>query len=285
MTSDPTHDTLEAWEISSQYWNKHQSTIERMFSPLTTALVEAANIRADHSVLDVGGGSGEPSLTIARIVGPSGSVSYTDPAAGMVASARDEAARRGLQNITFQQAPAEQLPFDDDSFDRSVGRLSVMFFPDPVAGIREVLRVTRPEGRIAFLVWRSRELNPFFSRISDVLNRFVALEAEDENAPGAFRFAEGGKLAAVFREAGAASVAERVIEFEIRAPLDMDQFWELRTEMSDTFRGKLAQLNADQIAAVKYATKKAVAEFFKGREMVFPAQVLIVSGMKASSSR
>ena len=68
-----------------------------MFAPLTSALVEEAQIGIGQKVLDIGGGSGEPSLTISRIVGPTGSVTYTDPVAGMLESAHAEAARRGLR--------------------------------------------------------------------------------------------------------------------------------------------------------------------------------------------
>lgn len=284
MTAESTTDTLAAWETSSEYWNKHQSTIERMFAPITTALIEAAEIRVGHSVVDIGGGTGEPSLTIATVVGPSGSVTYTDPSAGMGASARGEALRRGLKNISFQQAPAQALPFEDSTFDRAVGRLSAMFIPDVGDGVREVLRVVKPGGCVSFLVWSYREANPFFSRISDVLNRFVPPEPEDEDAPAAFRFARRGKLAGVFRDAGIDEVDERVVDWEIRAPLDIDQFWELRTEMSDTFRSKLAQLGTEKIAAVKSETREAVAGFFKSGEMIFPAQVLIVSGKKNNST-
>ena len=82
---------LTSWETSSQYWAKHHSVIGAMLAPLTSPLVEEAHIGPGQSVLDVGGGSGEPSLTIAPIVGESGSVTYTDPSEGMVKAARDEA--------------------------------------------------------------------------------------------------------------------------------------------------------------------------------------------------
>ena len=84
-----------------------------MFAPLTSGLIEEARIGIGHKVLDIGGGSGEPSLTISGIVGPTGSVMYTDPVAGMVESAQAEAGRRGLTNIQFRQCSADDLPFAD----------------------------------------------------------------------------------------------------------------------------------------------------------------------------
>src|SRR2546423_9672132 len=120
MATETAKEVLAAWETSSQYWTKHQSLIASMFAPLTDALVQAARISPGQSVLDVGGGSGEPSLTIAASVGQSGSVAYTDPSAGMVKAARDEAARRGLPNFSFHHCPAEQLPFPENAFDGAV---------------------------------------------------------------------------------------------------------------------------------------------------------------------
>jgi ubiquinone/menaquinone biosynthesis C-methylase UbiE len=280
MTTEKAVETLAAWETSSQYWSKHQAMIELMYTPLSKALIEAANIGAGQAVLDVGGGSGQPSLTIAPIVTETGSVTYTDPAGGMVSAARAEAERRGLRNITFHQCPAEQLPFADNSFDVAVGRMSAMFFPDVVAGLRETLRVVKPGGSISFLVWADKDLNPFFNAVTEILDRFVQADLEEPDAPTAFRFAEPGKLAKLMKEAGATEVAEQSLEFKIDAPINVDQFWELRTEMSDTFRKKLGRLVPDQVAAIKYTVQKKVGPYFKSGSMSFPGTVLIVSGKK-----
>jgi len=278
MTTDKASEVLAAWEVSSQYWNKHQALIEKMFAILSHALIEDAHIGPGQTVLDVGGGSGEPSLTIAPIVGESGSVIYTDPAAGMVNSARAEAERRGLQNIRFHQCPAEQLPFSDHSFDAAVSRLSAMFFRDVLDSLREVLRVVKPGGYMAFVVWAARDVNPFFSVVTEVLDRFVPADDEDENAPGAFRFDRPGKLKKALQEAGAAQVIERELAFMIEAPINVEHFWKLRTEMSDTFRSKLKKLTADQVLIIRDTVQKAVADYFKTGAMSFPAKALVVSG-------
>src|ERR1051325_638475 len=78
MTPENANEVLSAWETSSQYWNKHQALIEHMYSPLSRVLLEEAGIGPGNNVLDVGGGSGEPSLSIAAAVGELGSVFYTD---------------------------------------------------------------------------------------------------------------------------------------------------------------------------------------------------------------
>ena len=116
--------------------------------------------------------------------------------------------------------------------------------------------------------------------VTEILDRFVPSDPEDDDAPGAFRFAAPGKLANLFREAGATRVTETKLTFNIEAPITIDHFWSLRTEMSDTFRNKLARLVPDQVAAIRYTVQKGVAGYFKKGEMNFPGEVLIVTGQK-----
>jgi len=239
---------LDAWQTSARYWEKHRALITRMFAPLTSALVEEARITIGQDVLDIGGGSGEPSLTISSVVGPTGSVMYTDPVSGMVESAQAEASRQGRTNIHFKQCSADKLPFADCTFD----------------------------------VWGSKKANPFFSTITDVIDQFVEVSAEDPDAPDAFRFAAHGKLAGILEKAGAKDVIERQINFHIEAAISVEQFWQLRTEMSETLREEMARLTPAQLPTVKQAVADAAQRYFLSGAMSFPAEALIVSGRKRS---
>lgn len=273
-------DMLQVWQESAKYWTKHSHTIHRMFAPLTRALIERAGIGQGQTVLDVAGGAGEPSLTIAGTVGPEGSVTCTDAVAEMVEAARTEAQRRGLTNVQFRQCTPDALPFPDNSFDVVVSRLGVMFFPDPLRAMRELLRVLRPQGRMAFAVWGKSEVNPFCYLVTRVLDQHVKAPARDPDDPDAFRFAEPGKLATVMTEAGAIDVEESVATFDIEAPISPLQFWSIRSQISDTLREKLAQLSADEQAQVAIEIEQAVEEYFPANQMKFPAEFVIVTGKK-----
>ena len=277
MTSE---NVVEAWRESAQYWAKHSDMIRIMFMPLTRALIEHAGIHEGQSVLDVAGGAGEPSLTIAEIVGPAGSVTCTDAVQEMVETARRDAQRRSITNVQFRQCMADALPFPSDSFDVTVCRLGAMFFPDPVAGIREMLRVTKPGGSLALAVWHKSELNPFCHVITSVIDRHINPGAVDPDAPNAFRFAEPGKLASVITEAGASDVKEHVVKFNLEAPLSPFEFWTMRSETSDTLREKLAKLSAEEQAQIKGEVEQAVQEFFPANQMRFPTQMIVVTGQK-----
>jgi SAM-dependent methyltransferase len=280
MNQTQASDTLRQWRESAPYWEKHRATIRSMFFPLTEALIEEAGISEGQSVLDVAGGPGEPSLTIAVRVGPAGTVTCTDAVAEMVAAAESEAHRRGVGNIKFRRCTADSLPFDNNSFDAVVSRLGVMFFPDPLAGLREMVRVTKPAGALSLAVWHKSELNPFAQVITDVVSRYVATPPADPDAPGAFRCAEPGKLASLLRNAGANDVRERVLHFQLEAPIAPGEFWEMRSEISETLREKLGKLSPAQVLSVAKEVKEAVAEFFPNNRMSFPAQMIIVTGWK-----
>ena len=276
----PENPVLLTWAETAKYWIQYSHVIRAMFNPLTEALVEHAHISEGQNVLDVAGGSGEPGLTIAEKVGPRGSVTCTDGVAGMVEAARQEALRRGLTNVRFRQCTADSLPFPDNSFDATVMRLGIMFVPDPLAAVREMLRVTRSGGRLALAVWHKSEINPFCFVVTNVMAQHVASPAADADAPNAFRFAETGKLANVLTQAGASDVEERVVTFNIQSPLTPAQFWTMRSQTSDTLREKLAKLPPEEQAQIASEVEQEVKEFFPGNQMNFPAQMILVSGTK-----
>lgn len=276
------NNTLREWRDNAAYWAHYGPTIHTIFAPLTRALIEEAQIGAAHSVLDVAGGAGEPSLTIARHVGESGSVMCTDAIPEMVAAARSEAARLSIGNIEFRQCLADALPFDDDSFDITVSRLGVMFFPDPVAALREMLRVTKPGGAISLAVWHKSEANPFCHLVTDVMSRHVSTPPADPDAPNAFRFAEPGKLVRVLSDAGAVKVKERMLDFRIEAPISPLEFWTMRSGMSVTLREKLETLPAAEREQISAEVQALVRDFFTNDHMSFPATMIIVTGYKPS---
>src|SRR5437660_1326952 len=280
MTAEEQNKALDAWETSARHWDKHRALIAQMFAPLTSGLVKEARIGMGQKVLDIGGGSGEPSFAISGIVGPTGSVMYTDPVAGMVETAQAEAGRRGLTNIHFKRCSADALPFADGTFDVAVGRLSAMFFVDPVSAVREGLRVIREDGYVSFAVWGPKEANPFFSTATDVMDRFVESARQDPDAPDAFRFAVPGKLAGILENADAKNVTERQLNFQIEAAISFEQFWQLRTEMSETLRKKMTRLTPAQLPTVKQAVADVARRYFASGTISFPAEAIIVSGRK-----
>ena len=255
-------EVLQEWREQARYWERHGPTIKQILAPVTRALIEDAGIVEGFEVLDVAGGPGEPSLTIAEVVGPKGSVTCTDAIAEMVHAAEGEASRRGLTNIKFRQCTADSLPFDDNRFDVVVCRLGVMFFPDPLLGIREMLRVAKPGGTLSLAVWGKSELNPFSYTVSNVTSRYLKTPPADMDAPGAFRFAESGKLARLLEQAGATRVSERLLEFRLEAGITPAEFWTLRSETSGTLRKNLETISKEVRDQIATEVQKSLSEFW-----------------------
>ena len=155
-----------------------------------------------------------------------------------------------------------------------------MFFPDPLSGLREMLRVIKPEGSLSFAVWHESNSNPFAYIVTDVISRHIPTPPVDPDAPGAFRFAAPGKLAQILTNAGATRVRERVLKFHIQAPISRDEFWEMRSGTSGTLREKLDAMPATLRREIANEVREAVAEYFPDERMSFPAQMLIVTGDK-----
>src|SRR6185503_7245552 len=107
MSQTDPDDVVRAWRESAPYWEKHGDTVRLMFEPMTGALIEDADVTDGMKVLDIAGGAGEPSLTLAQIVGSMGSVTCTDIVAEMVSAAEHQAARFGLTNMKFCQCAAD----------------------------------------------------------------------------------------------------------------------------------------------------------------------------------
>src|SRR5882724_9088590 len=190
----PEQEIINRWTGSAPFWEKHRDIIRQMFAPVSEALAAETQIATGHTVLDIATGPGEPALSVAAMVGPQGKVFAIDPIPEMVAAARRAADRLGLQNIQFDVAFADQLPFPADTFDAVISRFGVMFFPSPVDGVREMLRALKPGRKLALAVWHFAENNPFHYALARVIERFVDSPPPAPDTPDAFRFASPGKL-------------------------------------------------------------------------------------------
>ena len=276
-------EVVNQWSESAPYWEKHREIICQMFAPVTQALIKDAEITGRRAILDIATGPGEPALSIASLIAPEGKVVGTDAVPEMVEAARREGHRRELRNASFEVAFADSLPFPADSFDAVVSRFGVMFFPSPVDSVRVCLRVLKPGGRIAMAVWHFAERNPFHCVVSQVVERYVDSPPPVPDSPDAFRFADPGKLRAVFSKAGVAATSERLLRFSIRASVSVENFWTLRYEMSEKLRTRIAILSKQRVAELKREVIEALRAYSSDREIVFPTEVLIVSGRKEPS--
>jgi SAM-dependent methyltransferase len=183
--------------------------------PLAPRFADFAAVGAGQRVLDVGCGPGALTAELVGRVGPDG-VAAVDPSEPFVAAARER-----HPGVRVERAPAEQLPFGDREFDVALAQLVVHFMADPVAGLREMARVTRKDGVVAACVWdyggggapiavfwqAARELDP-------------AVEDESRLAG-----ARQGHLTELFRAAGLRGIEENALTVEVRHA-SFEDWWE-----------------------------------------------------------
>ena len=125
------------------------AALEMITGTAAPRLVRFAGIQRGAKVLDVGCGTGVVALTAAR---RGAAVTGLDLTPELVARAKENSAVAGL-DIAWHQGDAEALPFPDGAFDIVVSQFGHMFAPRPEVAIREMLRVLRPGGTIAFATW------------------------------------------------------------------------------------------------------------------------------------
>lgn len=182
------------------------------FSEVTSnAVIEATGVEPGDRVIDIGCGSGIPTLMLAQRVGPEGHVTAVDPSPVLLGALRINVTEAGLSNVEIAQASAATLPYPDGIFDAATCHFGAMFFPDLTAGLTSNRRVLRPGARAAFAGWGPIEDNTHLKPLFEILARHLGPSPVPENpkeAPWPMRFAEAGILAAALEAAGFADVRE-----------------------------------------------------------------------------
>jgi SAM-dependent methyltransferase len=182
---------------------------------LAPEFADLAGVRGGQRVLDVGCGPGALTAVLVERVGAAG-VAAVDPSESFV-----DAARERNPEVDVRHASAEALPFQDGTFDAALAQLVVHFMSDPLAGIAEMRRVTRPDGVIAACVWDHAggrgPLSPLWGAAHELDG-----DVQDESR---LVGAREGDLATLFESAGLREVEETALSVDVTHPT-FDEWWE-----------------------------------------------------------
>jgi len=195
-------DQREGWNSVAEGWKEWWEPIEKGAQKLSQRLIELAEIKPGHSVLDIATGIGEPSITAAKVVGNGGRVLATDISGQMLAIAKERATLLRLQNIIeFKESDAEDLDLATSSFDAALCRWGLMLLPNLDAAIGKIYLSLVSGGRFAAAVWADAPKVPIISLAIRIIGSEVQMTALP-GTPNPFSLADTNKLENSLARAG-----------------------------------------------------------------------------------
>lgn len=225
--------TRNQWEKAAQGWNDQTPRIRAWLRGATDAMLDMAGIAPGSRVLDVAAGAGDQTLDIAERVGPQGYVLATDLSPAILEFAAVNARRAGHGNVATRAVDGERLQVDEASFDAAVCRLGLMFFPDPLQGLREMYRALKPGGGVCTMVFSRPEANPCITIVMSTALEHAGLAPRDPyQRGGLLSLGKSELIDAIFRDAGFKDVATTKIDAPFKLPSTQDYLSFIRTSAS-----------------------------------------------------
>jgi SAM-dependent methyltransferase len=217
--------------------------------PLAPLFADFAGVAAPQRVLDVGCGPGALTSELVARLGADG-VAAVDPSESFVAAARER-----NPGVSVQRAGAEELPFEDRAFVAALAQLVVHFMADPVAGLREMARVTRDGGVVAACVWDHAggrgPISPFWTAAHE-----LDPDVRDESRlPGA----REGHLTELFQDAGLDEIEETALAVDVEHPT-FEEWWEPFTLGVGPAGGYATRLDDDRRARLRQRCRELLPE-------------------------
>ena len=192
--------------------------VGRYAPSLAAAMIGTVGLEANDRVLDVGCGPGGLATALAEVVGQE-NVSAVDPSQPFVSVCRAR-----LPTADVRVAAAEELPFEDDSFDAAFAQLVVNFMTDPVRGVGEMRRVVRPGGKVAACTWDYREGMTMLRAYWDSAHEVAPEEAEAFDEGKNMRYATPEELTELWETVDLEDVEGGELSVTV-AYEDFDDLW------------------------------------------------------------
>ena len=203
--------TREQWQTAAEAWYRWSPTLHQWLGKATDKMLELAGISKGHRVLDIAAGAGEQSITTAKKVGAGGYVLATDISSNILEFAKQMAQQAGMNNIEIKVMDGENLTVEDETFDAVISRVGLIYFPDQQKALKEMLRVLKPGGKVAAIVYSTPEKNKFFSVPVSIIRNRAKLPPPLPGQPGPFSLGAEGIIEKAFSQAGFKNVRSELV--------------------------------------------------------------------------
>jgi len=274
-SADEVRDVQRAtWAGLAAGWEKWDSIIMDQLGPVGAAMIDRLDIAEGHQHLDIAAGTGEPGLSIARLA-PKGRVVLVDLVPEMLDIAARRARAQGTTNIETKVCSADDLPFDDATFDGVSVRFGYMFFPDLARATAEFVRVLKPGGRLCSSVWVKPDENPWTTIAMQAIATEAVVAPPDRDGPNMYRCAAPGCVSALYEAPGCATSSSGTST--TRSP---EQYWEMISEHVSLAAAVLPQVDPPARERIRARAIETVRGFEQDGKVRVPGVARCIVGTK-----
>jgi len=250
------------WASAAEGWRRRDALLAKGGAPVTERMLALSEISLGSSLLDIASGTGEPSISAAKLVGESGQVTGTDLVEEMLLVAREKVIKKGLENIEYHCKDAETLVFDAASFDAVTIRWGLMFMPDPLACLSAAYKALKPGGRIVLACWSAVEKNPFVGVMMQPLSEDPA------------------RLQSALKSSGFKNVELEELVIDVVEVEDGRAYWEAMSDLAAPVMALVRQLDESSRAAYIEKVIELANEFKQGDTLPMKGTTWIASADK-----
>lgn len=208
----------DQWNADAAGWHRWGPTLQSWFADVTRVMLDRAQIGPGSRVLDIAAGAGEPALSAAERVGPTGYVLATDLSENILRFAQQIADKRQLQHVETRVMDGEQLELADGSFDAVICRFGLMYMPHLHQALTEWRRVLKPGGRAVVAVFSTPDKNEWGAVPIALIRQRAHLPPPLPGQPGPFRLGGHGVLTGVLEQAGFQQIETQILSTPLRMP-------------------------------------------------------------------
>src|SRR5439155_14757192 len=233
-----------------------------------------AKVTAGMSVLDVACGPGYLSATAKELCAIPIGIEFSEK---MIAIAKEM-----FPDTPFRQGDAQELPFEDRSFDRVLINFGLLHLSHPEKGCAEACRVLKSGGRFGFTVWAGPEKNPGAKIVNDAVEAHGDLDVGLPEGPPRYLYGESNECRKVLEQSGfdgdSMTYETRTVEWHLPTA---SYFFQAERDAGVRTAGFLARQSTERLDAIRIAVEEGVRRYASGNEFVIPMAAHVVLASKA----